>query len=367
MNSQSLDRPPSPRTFKDATTDWFARALSSSYPGVEVAEARLDPYMGYKQNKARVHLRYGAKSFATELPASMVIKGNFPGLGSEGTGAEFAMTAEAISYRDILPLIGNPNTPRCHYIDVGGDAVAIILEDLQRRGVTFLNAFTPLGYGQAAAFLDAQARIHASQWNSNLFAAGERLGPETPAGQNASRVFEGYYPSLMHAASWKAFVELPRGRALARIFHDVERVSEAWRRMRDVMRSCAQVIIHGDEHLGNLFIDVDGTPGFIDWFARPDRWVTGIAYFLVTTLDIVDRKNWERPLLAHYLTRLAYYGATAPSFDEAWFAYRCTLLYPLVVWLNNSAAWQPEAINTVCAARAGAACLDHDVFALLGC
>jgi hypothetical protein len=361
------DRPDAPRRLEDATVGWFNRALGSVYAGVEIADVRVDGCMGHKQNKARVHLRYGSQSPGHQLPATMVIKGNFPGAASEGTGAEFAMTAEAISYRDIVPLLGSPNTPHCHYIDVGGDAVVILMDDLSPRGVKFLDAFSPLSYGQAAAFIEAQAKIHASCWNSDLFKPGAQLGPSTAAGQNASRVFEGYYPSLMNAASWGTYAALPRGRATSHIFHDVERVSRGWQGMRDVMRSCAQVIIHGDEHLGNLYLEKNGTPGFIDWFARPDRWVTGIAYFLVTTLDIADRKNWERPLLAHYISCLNRFGSDAPAFDHAWFAYRCANLYPLVVWLNNNAAWQPEAVNTVCAARAGAACLDHDVFALLGC
>jgi hypothetical protein len=127
------------------------------------------------------------------------------------------------------------------------------------------------------------------------------------------------------------------------------------------------VVIHGDEHLGNLYIAADGTPGVIDWVARPEHWPIGICYFMLCALDVVDRRNWERALLSHYVTRLAAYGAKdIPSLEDAWFLYRCASFYPVVTWLNNSAVWQPEAINTANVVRAATAAIDHDAFRLLG-
>ena len=52
--------------------------------------------------------------------------------------------------------------------------------------------------------------------------------------------------------------------------------------------------------------------------------------------------------------------------EEAWFLYRCATLFPTMTWLNNSAVWQPEAINTANMARSVVAVLDHDALALLG-
>ena len=64
-----------------------------------------------------------------------------------------------------------------------------------------------------------------------------------------------------------------------------------------LLEQSATVVIHGDEHLGNLYVTADGTPGVIDWFARPDHWPVGIAYFMVCALDVIDRRNWERPVV----------------------------------------------------------------------
>jgi hypothetical protein len=137
--------------------------------------------------------------------------------------------------------------------------------------------------------------------------------------------------------------------------------------MWSLLGQAAMVLIHGDEHLGNLYVTSDGNPGVIDWVARPEHWPIGIAYFLLCALDIADRRKWERALLSHYVTRLVSHGARdVPSFEDAWFLYRCASFYPVVTWLKNSAVWQPEAINTANAVRAATAALDHDALGLLG-
>lgn len=52
--------------------------------------------------------------------------------------------------------------------------------------------------------------------------------------------------------------------------------------------------------------------------------------------------------------------------ENAWFLYRCATLFPMMTWLNNSAVWQAEAVNTANVMRAVVAALDHDVLRLLG-
>jgi exoribonuclease II len=72
-------------------------------------------------------------------------------------------------------------------------------------------------------------------------------------------------------------------------------------------------------------------------------------------------------LISHFVARLKAHGvANPPSFDEAWFLYRCTCFYPVVTWLNNSGVWQPEAINTANVVRAASAAVEHDSMGLLG-
>src|SRR3546814_1755970 len=97
----------------------------------------------------------------------------------------------------------------------------------------------------------------------------------------------------------------------------------------------ARVINHGDMHLGNLYVDADGTPGFLDAQPRLGAWSIDVSYFLIAGLDLVDRRRWEGALLAHYLSCLRAEGVDPPSFDDAWAAYRRDVVWGLPIWMLN--------------------------------
>jgi hypothetical protein len=351
--------------YQDVTPDWMTAALAKAWPGTRVATVRRGPIFGFKQNKFRVTVEYAAGGEGRA--DTFIVKGNFPGENDPSTGSAWAMAIELRSIRDIVPLIAAPAAPEYYHIDVTETASSILMEDLAPKGAIFFDAFHTLDLGQAMAFMDAFARMHASCWNSESFQPGGAMGPGTFAAENRRLVNDVYFPTFFTTENWQSYVERPRGRTLPNALQDRDRVSRAWAVMWSVLRQSATVVIHGDEHLGNVFVTADGTPGLIDWVARPEHWPIGIAYFLLAVLDIPDRRRWERALLSHYLDRLASYGAAdVPGFENAWFLYRCACFYPFVPWLNNSAIWQPEAINTANTVRAATAALDHDTLALLG-
>ncbi len=355
-----------PLRYADVTPEWFTAALRDTWPEVVVTAVRRGPVFGYKQNKFRVEVDYGASGDG--LASTYIVKGNFPGENDPSTGSAWAMANELRSIRDIAPLVAAPAGPAWHHISVTEDSSAIIMEDLSPKGAIFFDAFRTLDIGQAMAFMDAFARMHASSWNSPMFVVGGEMGPGTLAAENRRLVNEVYFPSFFTPDNWQSYVELPRGRALPNAFQDLNRAQKAWTAMWKLLGQSAMVVIHGDEHLGNLYVEADGTPGVIDWVARPEHWPIGISYFMLCALDVIDRRNWERALLSHYVTRLSAHGAKdVPSLEDAWFLYRCASFYPVVTWLNNSAVWQPEAINTANAVRAATAAMDHDALRLLGC
>ena len=361
------DHVSAPRKYADVDAKWLTGALRSRWPDVVVSTMRRGPIFGFKQNKFRVHVEYEAHCRDRGLADTYIVKGNFPGENDPSTGSAWAMANELRSIRDLVPHIAAPAMPQSHYIDVGTEASAIVMEDLSPRGARFFDAFNTLDLGQAMAFIDAFARMHASTWDSDAFSAGGTMGPGTLAAENRHVVNDLYFPGFFKPDNWRSYVELPRGRALPNQFQDLARSHRAWSMLWTLLEQSATVIIHGDEHLGNLYVTADGTPGVIDWVARPEHWPLGISYFMLCALDIADRRRWERPLLSHYVTRLKFYGAAnVPSLEDAWFLYRCATFYPVVTWLNNSAVWQPEAINVANAVRAGIAALDHDAFGLLG-
>jgi hypothetical protein len=339
--------------------------LNISWPGVRVAAVRRGEPFGFKKNKFRIEVEYAQAD--SGLPPRFIVKGNFPGENDPSTGSAWAMASELRSIRDIAPLVAAPAIPRCFYTHVDDAVSSLVMEDLTLAAAVFFNAFSTLDLGQAMAFADAFARMHASSWNSPAFRPGGTMDPQSFAGQNRRVINESYFPTFFTPDNWNAYVARPRGRAMPSAYQDLSRAKSAWNRMWSVMRQAATVVIHGDEHLGNLYVTADGTPGVIDWFARPEHWPIGIAYFMVCALDAIDRRNWERALISHYVTRLGAYGVShPPALEDAWFLYRVASFYPLMTWLNNSAVWQPEAVNTANTVRAAIAVMDHDVFGLLG-
>lgn len=350
--------------YEDVTSAWVEQALSRDFPGARVSGVRHGPIFGFKRNKFRISVDYADGG---TRPSTFIVKGNFPGEDDPQTGTAWAMANELRSLRDLVPMVAAPQGPRWHHISVTEAASDIVMEDLSPSGVTFFDAYRPLDLGQAMAFVDAFARMYASRWDSPSFQPGGEMGPGTFAGENRALVNDHYFPSFFRADHWQTYVDLPRGRALPRAFQDMDRAKAAWDAMWAVTKQAPMVMIHGDEHLGNLYVAADGTPGVIDWVARPEHWPIGLSYFLLCALDIQDRRRWDRALIEHFVGRLKVHGvAHPPSAEEAWFLYRCATFYPVVTWLNNSGIWQPEAINTVNAVRASFAAVEHDAFGLLG-
>lgn len=358
-----------PDTLADVKPEWLTEVLGARFPGVEVRSAEVSDFFGYKPNKARLRVRYNEAGIRTGLPEQLVVKGGFRHgtTGEAPTGLDIGLELELLAYAELVPLL-DVNTPRClaTLFDPQRYRGAMLLETIPATQARFLHDAPCLSHTQALAFVDAQARFHAQWFDSPAFGPGGRFGPESGLAKRTERLHHGYLDRLVRPEYWDSFIALPRGAALPRLLQDADRVAAAQERMNALHRSCAQTIVHGDEHLGNLYIGTDGTPGFIDWCARREPWVVGFTYFLLSTLDALDRRVWERELLQHYLDRLRHYGADAPAFDEAWHAYRCTALFPFLTWLNNSARWQPEAINTRNTMRAALAVIDHDTLALLG-
>lgn len=358
-----------PTNLDEVTPEWLDEIIASRHPGVKVISAQIGDFFGYKPNKVRVQVEYNEAGHRAGLPTSMIVKGGFKGRTERESlsGLDIGLELELLAYAEVVPHL-NVNTPHCIAVrfDPQSYTGVVLIEDIAPSGATFLHQAAGLSYPQAAAFLDAQARFHAQWLDSPEFALAGRFGPESGLGQRTERLRQGYLDRLVRHDHWDAFVALPRGAALPRLLQDAGAVSAAQERMNELHRSCPQTIVHGDEHLGNLYIDHGGNVGFLDWCSRREPWVVAFTYFLLSTLDALDRRKWERPLLAYYLDRLTRHGAAAPSFQEAWHHYRCTALFPFLTWLNNSAKWQPESINTRNTMRAALAVIDHDSLNLLG-
>ena len=104
----------------------------------------------------------------------------------------------------------------------------------------------------------------------------------------------------------------------------------AWRQTAAAGAWC---VIHGDAHVGNLFLDAGGIASLVDWqLVQRGKWYFDVGYHIASTLTVEERRRSERDLLRHYLDALASYGVTPPPWDEAWRAIAGGMLHGFFLW-----------------------------------
>jgi len=361
---KSLEAPLSdmslPLTVEQITPQWLSAALRFRYPTVEVTRSTVEDVIYGTSTKIRVRCEYNTAGARAGLPPTLIVKGGFE---AHSPKMKEMYANEIRFYRDVQPNVPI-NSPKCYYAgsDPNSHQSIVIMEDLKAANARFLHPQHPQPYDEVAWRLADMARYHAHTWNSPEFAAGGSLDWVGSRFDGWSVTYQERYlvPDV-----WRHYMESPRGAAISNRLHDAGQMRRALLRIGELERAEPHCLIHGDTHLGNLYIEANGTPGFFDAQVARASWHLEVSYHMTCALDIADRRQWERPLLVHYLEALKSHGIAAPTFDKAWLSYRRSLAYGLFIFVINEIRFQTEAINTAYTARFGAACLEHDTMALL--
>ncbi|CAH2917717.1 MAG: hypothetical protein CPSOU_3113 [uncultured Paraburkholderia sp.] len=275
-----------PVTVEEVTADWLTAALAFRYPGVEVASCTHVDVLPGTSTKVRVALQYNAAGQAIGLPSRLIVKGGFE---AHSPSMSEMYHNEMRFYRDVLPFI-NMNAPRCFY--AGADPHAwqsvVVMEDLSERNVRFCRAQQSHDYEQVASRLGAMAHYHAQTWNSQQFHNGGRL---EWVGERFSDWSLEYQNRYLEPDVWAHYVSLPRGAAVSRSLHNRDWMVAALGRIAREHQRKPVCLIHGDTHLGNLYVDADGEPGFFDAQVSRAPWSLEVAYHIGCALDIENRRS----------------------------------------------------------------------------
>lgn len=353
------DALPLPLTAEAVDADWLARALRQTLPGIAVTDAQIVDVMPGTSTKIRVRVSATGEG-ADRLGDTVIVKGGF----EEHSPKMAAMYAnEARFYADIQPLIPMPS-PLCHFAgsDPASHQSIVIMEDLRRAGVEFCDALRPQSFDQIARRMETMAAYHAASWESPHFEAGGRWA-------DIQSRFDGwgldYMRRYLVPEVWDHYMASPRGAAASVRFHDCAWMERALMTIGEIQRQQPRCLIHGDTHLGNLYILEDGTPGYFDAQVARTAWHHEVSYHIVCAADLADRAAWELDLLRIYLDALAKEGGPRLNFEAAWLDYRRSIVWGLFIFLTNEVRFQTESVNTAYAARFSQAALDHDLRALL--
>jgi len=355
-----------PVKVEDVTARWLTEALAVNYPGIEVTSARVENVLWGTGTKVPVRVEYNKVGRDAGLPTSLIVKGGF---SEHRHVMERCYYLEVRFYRDLLPRLGI-NAPRAFFAadDSANHQHIVIMEDMNVRNVKFCRVQQPLNFAQAAEHLDVLARMHAQWWESPALEEGGELSDldvwdPLPPGEKGTYQWGQLKPEV-----WSHFMSLPRGVAVPKMMHDRDQMERALLNLQAFDRVKPFCFLHGDYHLGNLYFDADGRVGTLDWqsFCK-GPWSHDVTYFMVSALDIADRRKWDKALLGYYLERLAAHGVrNPPSFDTAWDAFRRQVIDGLYFWLVNPVELQVEVNNCAVAPRFAMAALDCDTFELMG-
>ncbi|MDR2857126.1 MAG: hypothetical protein LBV50_04680 [Novosphingobium sp.] len=348
---------PLPVTLDGLTPEWLQSALRRRYPGVTLHGAKLLDVNHGTCTKVRFALDLDDAGRAAGIPERVILKGGFE---PHSRVMADMHRQEVHAYADVLP--HTPlRFPDCHFagFDEEMGQGIVIMDDLVARGVTFLHPQHPQEPEAVARRLTMLARHHAMTWESPDIRPGGRFAWVRNVADAT------YFDSILKPDIWKSYVDSARGAAASVCFHDLDWMIRSMGKINHLCRTLPVMMIHGDTHLGNLYIDTDSEPGFFDSLPHLAPAMYEISYHVTCALDVPIRRRHERALVAHYREELIRNGVDAPSLDTFMHEFGLFLANGYAIFLVNASEFQPEAINTAYTARFSSAMLDHDTIGLL--
>jgi hypothetical protein len=341
------------------TNAWLTAALRTRAPGVTVRRHDVIDINSGTCTKIRLRLDLDEAGRAAGIPELVILKGGFE---PHSRHLWYMHESEVRGYTDVLPDAAL-RSPACYFAGFDAERAQgiIIMDDLVARGVTFCHPQRPQTPDQVAYRLGVLARHHARTWGSADLEPGGRFAWAMEAFDNARM----HFGPMFAADNWRHYVDSPRGAAASVRFHDGVWLREALDKLYRYSLTVPQSLIHGDTHLGNLYIDIDGEPGFFDSLPQRAPAMYEVAYHVTCALDLADRPIYEDELVRGYAAELARHGVAVPPHEELMRQFGIFLALGYCVFILNSSEFQLEAINTAYTARFSAAMLDHDTKGLI--
>jgi hypothetical protein len=330
---------------------WLTAALGVRYPGIRVIRVTPGPVVERLSTNARFEIEC-AGALPVGLEPTLCVKGYFGDKGraivhvGEPEARFYATLAEPSGVRTLRAAYADVDPATRHGVVITGDVVA--------AGGEFLDALSAYSPDQTAESLTELARLHAHCWGPNEMMHEPWL---------ASRLST--YFAYRGVDDIQANFAGPVGVGVAPEVADAERLANALRVLATRGEGPGWTVVHGDAHVGNIFLDAAGTPGLVDWqVVQRGHWGIDVGYHIGSALTTADRERSERDLLGHYLDRLRKFGVEPPAWDDAMDAYRAGLAYGFFMWAITLVV--KPAIIEVLLQRLSAATAAHDSFGALG-
>ncbi len=332
-----------PLDVDDLTADFFAWALDT-----DVEKATLVDRHSGTTGRAQFAL-----DGAADVPATVFVKlAPFDERQREFVASVGMGVNEARFYRDLAPEIP-VRIPHALFSDTDGERYVMVFEDLVASGCRFPAPTDDDIATRALDIVEQLAALHAPFWASTRFESDGDLAWLAPRGTGDTG----------GGATFVRMAVESLGDRLDESFHRIADIYLA--RTADIVslwNRRPRTLVHGDPHLGNLFVDEaypGGRTGFLDWaMVGYSPGMRDVAYVLCNSIPAEVRNVGERAWLPRYCALLGDAGVTL-AFDDAWQQYQLFAIYSWVAATSTAgmgSKWQPLHVGLGGTRRATAAC-----------
>lgn len=340
---------PLPLTVEELTAPWFTKIL-----GKPVKDAAVVETIHGTASKILIKLTF---EDSTNAPIRVCVKGGFnPALLTSLPFMFAVYRLEAEFYYHLAPKIKIPLPPTIY---AGTDTIngqgIVVLGDLKAQGYTFGNPLEPWPVDRVKASVEQLAALHAGTWGKK--AEDIPWASETVSLRDA-------IVGLLTPEEWdKRFAPDARP-PVPDYMEDRDRIAATFQALwkSETKLNC---LVHGDAHIGNTFISPAGEPGFLDWqVIHAGSAFHDVAYFIIGSLSIEDRRNHEKELVQSYLDTLNSVGGPKLQLDEVWGEYRRQTFHGFA-WALAGPMMQSREIVDAMTERHCAAIVDNKSIELL--
>ncbi len=319
---------PVPRSLAELTPSWLTLAIANRCPGALVGAIEVGEVAAGTNRRASVRLAYteglGPSSVFIKMQGRMLHRLALVALGALAAEARLAASGLELPLDHPVAYASGVDWPRL--------ATVVVMDDVVTDGGRPNDAGTALEVSEVEAGLDGLARLHAAYWD-------KRLPPAL-----------GFLRPWRLSRRWAPLSRSSLSRGLRRLEEagqpelfpprlDAAGLERQFRHSATLAATGPQTVLHGDPHPGNTYALPGNRTGFYDWqLVRTGNWSHDVGYFLVSSLDVADRRRHEEELLNRYLDALRRAGVDGPASGDAWRRYRATPAFGLGTWMHTLSA-----------------------------
>jgi hypothetical protein len=327
-----------PRDGLAISVEWLTDVVCRQHPDARVVSFHSPHGDSGTSTRAALRLEYNDAGERAGLPTELFTKTTRSFSQRMLLGGAKVLDGETRFFMGLRPKL-DIEAPRGYWggFDQRSWRSFVLMEDIAAtKGARFIEPTTPLTREQVADLVQNMARFHGQLWEDDAIRV-----LKTPRDH-----FRNVKSFIDMEARAKVGMERAKDVIPSALYGLADRLWKGTERSLELASTgMPRTLLHGDSHVGQTYITGEGRMGLTDWQAcQQGGWAYDFAYLVGSACEPEDRREWERDLLELYLEQVAKAGGTAPSFDDAWLAYRQQLFYPYSAWAFTigRAAYQPK-------------------------